>query len=132
MASKIEWTAVDYAARDVIAQMLDTVNLSYREIEDRLHGQMSYNRVRDLRLGRRAPVRLSEFLALCKLCRFSLRSAVDEVVSRADAIEKAENNAALESNEDDPQYIADHLDQFDYAAKHGDTEAEQEAYEEMP
>ncbi|RSX48906.1 hypothetical protein [Bifidobacterium castoris] len=30
------------------------------------------------------------------------------------------------------QWIADHLDQFDYAAKYGDTEAEQEAYEDMP
>lgn len=29
-------------------------------------------------------------------------------------------------------YIANHLDQFDYAAKRGDTEAEQLAYEEMP
>ncbi|MEE1296684.1 MAG: helix-turn-helix transcriptional regulator [Bifidobacterium sp.] len=29
-------------------------------------------------------------------------------------------------------YIAEHLDQFDYAAKRGDTEAEQEAYEDLP
>ena len=32
----------------------------------------------------------------------------------------------------DPQWLADHLDQLDYAAKHGDTEAEQKAYEELP
>lgn len=30
------------------------------------------------------------------------------------------------------QWIADHFDQFDYAAKHGDTEAEQQAYNELP
>ena len=35
-------------------------------------------------------------------------------------------------DEDDPQWIADHLDQFDIAAKHGDTEAEQQAYEDLP
>ncbi len=29
-------------------------------------------------------------------------------------------------------YVANHLDQFDYAAKRGNTEAEQLAYEEMP
>lgn len=29
-------------------------------------------------------------------------------------------------------YIANHLDQFDFAAKHGDTEAEQRAYEDLP
>lgn len=30
------------------------------------------------------------------------------------------------------EYVANHLDQFDYAAKRGNTEAEQLAYEEMP
>lgn len=29
-------------------------------------------------------------------------------------------------------YIANHLDQFDFAAKYGDTEAEQQAYEDLP
>ena len=29
-------------------------------------------------------------------------------------------------------YIANHLDQFDFAAKRGNTEAEQEAYEDLP
>ncbi len=29
-------------------------------------------------------------------------------------------------------YVANHLDQFDFAAKHGDTEAEQRAYEDLP
>lgn len=34
--------------------------------------------------------------------------------------------------DDDLQSIADHLDRFDIAAKHGDTEAEQQAYEDLP
>lgn len=29
-------------------------------------------------------------------------------------------------------YVANHLDQFDYAAKRGNTEAEQRAYEDLP
>ena len=33
---------------------------------------------------------------------------------------------------DNPQWIADHPDLYDLAAHHGDTEAEQQAYEEMP
>lgn len=36
------------------------------------------------------------------------------------------------STEEQAAYIATHLDQFDIAAKLGDTEAEQQAYEEMP
>ena len=36
------------------------------------------------------------------------------------------------SADEQASYIAAHLDQFDYAAKRGDTEAEQLAYEEMP
>ena len=39
---------------------------------------------------------------------------------------------AEHADEPDPQWLADHLDQLDYAAKHGDTEAEQEAYEDLP
>lgn len=36
------------------------------------------------------------------------------------------------TTDEQADYVANHLDQFDYAAKRGDTEAEQQAYEEMP
>lgn len=36
------------------------------------------------------------------------------------------------TTDEQADYIANHLDQFDYAAKRGDSEAEQLAYEEMP
>lgn len=36
------------------------------------------------------------------------------------------------SADEQASYIAAHLDQFDYAAKRGDTEAEQLAYEDLP
>ena len=36
------------------------------------------------------------------------------------------------TTDEQADYIVNHLDQFDYAAKRGDTEAEQQAYEEMP
>lgn len=36
------------------------------------------------------------------------------------------------TTDEQADYIANHLDQFDVAAKRGDTEAEQLAYEEMP
>lgn len=36
--------------------MLSKTDLSHRDIEEKLGGQISYNRVRDIRLGRRATV----------------------------------------------------------------------------
>ena len=129
MASKIEWTPRDYAARDIIDRMLSKTDLSYRDIEEKLGGQVSYNRVRDIRLGRRAPVRLSEFIAICDLCGYSTLDAISALMIRAKEIEQGTD---IGVDADDSQWIADHLDQFDIAAKHGDTEAEQQAYEDLP
>lgn len=42
------------------------------------------------------------------------------------------SHEAKDVAEDDPQWVADNLDHFGYAAKHGDTEAEQQAYEDLP
>lgn len=36
------------------------------------------------------------------------------------------------TTDEQADYIAKHLDQFDFAAKYGDTEREQEAFEEQP
>lgn len=89
MVNKIKWSACDYAAQGMIDEMLTQLNLSYREIEHRLNGQMSYNRVRDLRLGRRAPVRLSEFMALCELCGVASDDAINELSSRTMKVERS-------------------------------------------
>ena len=34
MATKIEWNSFDYAARDVLDELLDKLGVSYREMEN--------------------------------------------------------------------------------------------------
>lgn len=58
-----------------------------------------------------------------------------DVFALVNAMRQTRINADVDSRFVDnnmAQSIADHLDQFDIAAKHGDTEAEQRAYEDLP
>ena len=58
-----------------------------------------------------------------------------DVFALVNAMRQTRINADVDSRFVDnnmAQSIADHLDQFDIAAKHGDTEAEQQAYEDLP
>lgn len=61
MATKIEWDIFDYAARDVLSGLLDELGASYREMENLTQGEVTYSRIRDIKMGNKAPVRLSEF-----------------------------------------------------------------------
>lgn len=75
-----------------------------------------------------------------KLIERADRGAVPDLSATDDA------DAALASADDDSvvpdmsgwsadeqaAYVASHMDQFDIAAKHGDIEREQEAFEELP
>lgn len=90
---------------------------------------------------------LREFLALCSVLHISPSKTLDAALANVSAEDNS--TAGTETVERTPiesgmpdmsgwtvdeqaTYIAEHLDQFDYAAKRGDTEAEQQAYEEMP
>lgn len=132
MAAKVEWTANDYAAQEILAKMISESGLSLRAVAQRTDGIASHVRIGDIVNGSKGPVRLSEFLAICAACKKDADVALQQILDRADAIEKAQNNAAIESDESDPQWIADHLADYDFAAKRGDTEAEQQAYEDLP
>ncbi|MEF2736315.1 MAG: hypothetical protein U0N15_03700 [Bifidobacterium choerinum] len=58
-----------------------------------------------------------------------------DVFALVNAMRQTQDNVDAGSHfidSDMAQSIADSLDQFDIAAKHGDTEAEQQAYEDLP
>lgn len=60
-------------------------------------------------------------------------AATDEDASRASADDDTTvPDMSGWPADEQADYIANHLDQFDFAAKHGDTEAEQRAYEDLP
>lgn len=96
------------------------------------------------------PIDLETFEALCTFLgddaaalvaqgrALADRSATDDntdkshgALADANTADRAPDMSGWTTDEQ-ADYIANHLDQFDYAAKRGDTEAEQLAYEEMP
>ena len=96
------------------------------------------------------PIDLETFEALCTFLgddaaalvaqgrALADRSATDDntdksqgALADANTADRAPDMSGWNADEQ-ADYIANHLDQFDYAAKRGDTEAEQLAYEEMP
>lgn len=90
---------------------------------------------------------MREFLALCSVLHISPSktldaalanvSAEDNSTAGADTVESAPVESGVPdmsgwTTDEQADYVANHLDQFDYAAKRGDTEAEQLAYEDLP
>ena len=68
--------------------MLTTVGLGNREFDRASDGAINYGRVRDLRNGLKAPVRLSEFLIVCDVCGADPVQAVRDIISEAKRIEE--------------------------------------------
>ena len=76
--------------------MMRISGLSDRALSSKLDGAISNNRVRDLRLGLKAPVRLSEFLAICFVCHADPVATLNRIIDRANQIkaEQTERPAA--------------------------------------
>ena len=147
MATKIEWDIFDYAARDVLSGLLDELGASYREMENLTQGEVTYSRIRDIKLGNKAPVRLSEFIRLSAISHCLPVQALNMVLDRVSELENEEYMSMTQEERDSINEIFEMLkaqqssdistDSVDpstlnLAAKYGDIEREQEAYEEMP
>lgn len=65
---RYEWTEIDKATANFIEQTMSKLNKTDRGLADEMDIDISYNRVRDLRLGLKAPARLSEFISFCHAC----------------------------------------------------------------
>jgi hypothetical protein len=135
------WRLVDKAAKSRAAKLIDERGLSLRDFADETDGVVKYSRVRDIRLGKSAPMRLSEFLVICDVCGADPILILQQILEDArhgnreaeDSL--AENGQIDDSDEFDlskAKYRAMHIDELGLAAKHGDIDAEQQAYEEMP
>ena len=88
MAAKIEWTAMDYAAKDALAKIIDDSALAYRVIAERMGGVVSHVRVGYIHNGEKSPVRLSEFLAICDVCNADPVQTLRDIISEAKRIEE--------------------------------------------
>lgn len=83
-----KWSPADFAAARTIDKMLTTVGLGNREFDRASDGAINYGRVRDLRNGLKAPVRLSEFLIVCDVCGADPVQTVRDIISEAKRIEE--------------------------------------------
>lgn len=111
---------------------------------------MTPSRLSGLFLETMGPPTLDEFCTLCELFDKSapqtLQSAIIESQQNVSVNHDDGADAALAAADDDTTvpdmsgwsadeqaaYVVAHMDQFDIAAKKGDIEREQEAFEEMP
>lgn len=135
MATKIEWDIFDYAARAVLSGLLDELGASYREMENLTQGEVTYSRIRDIKMGNKAPVRLSEFLLICEVCNADPVQTLREIITEARHMELEQQTATTKKSAGERFVVDESTSEPDWlsmAAKHGDIEAEQEAYEEMP
>ncbi|WP_368087498.1 hypothetical protein [Bifidobacterium bifidum] len=110
MAAKIEWTAMDYAAKDALAKIIDDSALAYRVIAERMGGVVSHVRVGYIHNGEKSPVRLSEFLAICDVCN------ADPVQTLRDIIAEARRIEAERAADEMADRIVANPDDFDVAA----------------
>ena len=127
--------------------------ISQGDVADKLgHSRSGYSRW----LNAKPSMPLEAFLNTCELIGADPRAIMDAAYNRlakemgqpqdlsttptdgADATRASANDDSSVpdmsdwSADEQASYIAAHLDQFDYAAKRGDTEAEQLAYEDLP
>lgn len=87
MAAKIEWTAIDYAAKDQLARVIDESGLAYRVIAERMGGTVSHVRIGYIHNGEKSPVRLSEFLAICDVCHADPVQTLRQIIAEAQRIQ---------------------------------------------
>lgn len=90
MATKYEWTAFDYASQQAAAKIIADSGYSYRTISEMMNNAVSHVRISDIEKGRKAPIKLSEFLLLCQACD------ADPVATLRDIIEAARAYKARE------------------------------------
>ena len=92
MTNKRPRNLIDEIAAKKINRIVDRSGLNNSAIDRASHSQIGYNRVRDLRLGLKAPVRLSEFLLICDVCHADPVATLRDIIREAKRIQ-AEQDA---------------------------------------
>lgn len=141
------WEPADIAVMQIIddARQRAPIPISDRALAKAIN--VSPPRVANLFSHSHGSPTLREFLALCSVLQISPSQTLDAALANVAAEDNPEASAGtgestpIESSvpdmsgwtaDEQADYVAEHLDQFDFAAKYGDTEREQEAFEEQP
>lgn len=114
MATKYEWTAFDYASQHAAAKIIAGSGYSYRTISDMMNNAVSHVRISDIEKGRKAPIKLSEFLLLCQACEVDPIATLREIIKTASEYEARERESQI--TDDLIDRIAAHPEDYDVAA----------------
>lgn len=108
--NKRERNLVDEVAAKAMNRVIERAGMNNSAVDRASKSSIGYNRVRDIRNGLKAPVRLSEFLLICDVCGADPVQTVRDILAEASRIE-AERAAAEMADR-----IAANPEQFDVAA----------------
>lgn len=114
MATKYEWTAFDYASQQAAAKIIADSGYSYRTISDMMNNAVSHVRISDIEKGRKAPIKLSEFLLLCQACEVDPVATLRKIIEAARTYEARERESQI--TDDLIDRIAAHPEDYDVAA----------------
>lgn len=90
MATKYEWTAFDYASQQAATKIIADSGYSYRAISELMDNAVSHVRISDIEKGKKAPIKLSEFLLLCQACEVDPITTLKEIIKASHAYEARE------------------------------------------
>jgi hypothetical protein len=91
---KFSWSVLDQAAYRKVAQLIKQSGYSDRTMAAKIGDIVSYNRIRDIRLGLKAPVRMSEYLAICDACGADPVQTLREIITEARRMELEQQTAS--------------------------------------
>ena len=83
--NSFEWDAIDDEASRRIDGIIADANLNNTSLARASGDKIKYNRVRDIRMWLKAPMRLSEFVTICRACHVDPVEVFSEIISAADA-----------------------------------------------
>lgn len=91
--SKVTRQACDYASVKVIDALIRRSGYGNREIDRLCDGTITYGRIRDIRNGLKAPVRLPEFLLICEVCNADPIQTLRDIITEARRMELEQQTA---------------------------------------
>lgn len=108
--NKRERNLVDEVAAKAMNRVIERAGMNNSAVDRASKSSIGYNRVRDIRNGLKAPVRLSEFLLICAVCGADPVQTVRDILAEASRIE------AERAADEMADRIAANPEQFDVAA----------------